>query len=92
MQTAATSPAEQAELLILLTKIQEFDPVRTARAIAPLLLEMPGDALLAINDDLDKLLEWVDAGTTSTLAHLDGEHLFAVERLIVSPGAGIFVP
>jgi [acyl-carrier-protein] S-malonyltransferase len=43
-------------------------------------------------EDLDKLLEWVGAGSTSSPAHLEGEHLFAVERLVVSPGAGIFTP
>lgn len=47
---------------------------------------------IATPDDLDKLLEWVDAGTTTLSAQLEGEHLFAVERLVVSPGAGIFTP
>ena len=26
------------------------------------------------------------------MTHLEGEHLFAVERLVVSPAAGIFAP
>ena len=43
-------------------------------------------------EDLDKLLEWVGARTTSSPVHHEGEHLFAVERLVVSPGAGIFTP
>jgi [acyl-carrier-protein] S-malonyltransferase len=43
-------------------------------------------------EDLDKLLEWVGAGTTSGPAQQEGEHLFAVERLVVSPAAGIFTP
>ncbi|MFK7918973.1 MAG: ACP S-malonyltransferase [Ilumatobacter sp.] len=47
---------------------------------------------IATPDDLDKLLEWVDAGTTSLAPQLEGEHLFAVERLVVSPAAGIFTP
>jgi [acyl-carrier-protein] S-malonyltransferase len=47
---------------------------------------------IATPDDLDKLLEWVDAGTTTLPAQLEGEHLFAVERLVVSPAAGIFAP
>lgn len=47
---------------------------------------------IATPDDLDKLLEWVDAGTTTLSSQLEGEHLFAVERLVVSPGAGIFTP
>lgn len=44
-------------------------------------------------DDLDKLIEWVGqfspAGATLSPAH-EGEHLFAVERLVVSPAAGVF--
>lgn len=43
-------------------------------------------------DDLDKLLEWVDFGTATLPQQLEGEHLFAVERLVVSPGAGVFAP
>ena len=43
-------------------------------------------------EDLDRLLEWVGAGTTSTPTQQEGEHLFAVERLVVSPAAGIFTP
>jgi [acyl-carrier-protein] S-malonyltransferase len=43
-------------------------------------------------EDLDKLIEWVDAGTPSRAAQLEGEHLFAIERLVVSPAAGIFTP
>jgi [acyl-carrier-protein] S-malonyltransferase len=47
---------------------------------------------IATPEDLDKLVEWVDAETTSHTAQLDGEHLFAVERLVVSPAAGVFCP
>ena len=43
-------------------------------------------------EDLDKLIEWVGAGTPSGLPQLEGEHLFAIERLVVSPGTGIFTP
>jgi [acyl-carrier-protein] S-malonyltransferase len=47
---------------------------------------------VATPEDLDKLLEWVSAQSTTHLAPVEGEHLFAVERLVVSPGAGIFTP
>ena len=43
-------------------------------------------------EDLDKLLEWVGATSTTVPARHEGEHLFAVERLVVSPAAGIFTP
>ncbi|WP_420453328.1 ACP S-malonyltransferase [Ilumatobacter sp.] len=51
---------------------------------------------IATPEDLDSLVEWVDAGVSSasvpSSTSLDGEHLFAVERLVVSPSAGIFTP
>ncbi len=47
---------------------------------------------VATPEDLDKLLEWVGAGTSSGPGQQQGEHLFAVERLVVSPAAGIFTP
>ncbi len=47
-------------------------------------------------EDLDKLLEWVEpslaAARPSLPTAVEGEHLFAVERLVVSPGSGIFTP
>jgi len=47
---------------------------------------------VATPDDLDKLIEWVDSSTPSLAGQLEGEHLFAAERLVVSPAAGIFTP
>jgi len=47
---------------------------------------------IATPDDLDKLLEWVGASPASHAGQLVGEHLFAVERLVVSPAAGLFCP
>jgi [acyl-carrier-protein] S-malonyltransferase len=46
---------------------------------------------VATPEDLDKLLEWV-GGDAAAVMHPEGEHLFAVERLVVSPSAGIFTP
>lgn len=47
---------------------------------------------VATPDELDKLIEWVNASSPIGAAQLEGEHLFAVERLVVSPSAGVFVP
>ena len=49
---------------------------------------------VATPEDLDKLLDWVDAGTPAPArpTPLEGEHLFAAERLVVSPAAGVFTP
>ena len=41
--------------------------------------------------ELDKLIEWVNIGSPLTAVH-EGEHLFAHERLVVSPAAGVFNP
>ncbi|HZI44127.1 MAG TPA: ACP S-malonyltransferase, partial [Ilumatobacter sp.] len=46
---------------------------------------------VATPEDLDRLLEWV-GGDTAAVMHPEGEHLFAVERLVVSPSAGVFTP
>jgi [acyl-carrier-protein] S-malonyltransferase len=43
-------------------------------------------------EELDKLIEWVNAASPRGASQLEGEHLFAVERLVVSPAAGIFTP
>ncbi len=56
-------------------------------------LAMRADAApVATPEDLDKLIEWVNAGTPTGGAQLEGEHLFATERLVVSPATGIFTP
>jgi [acyl-carrier-protein] S-malonyltransferase len=44
---------------------------------------------IATPEELDKLLEWVNAGSPLVSQH-EGEHLFASERLVVSPAAGVF--
>jgi [acyl-carrier-protein] S-malonyltransferase len=43
-------------------------------------------------EELDKLIEWVAASSPTGGAQIEGEHLFAVERLVVSPSAGVFTP
>ena len=43
-------------------------------------------------DELDKLIEWVGSSAPVAPQQHEGEHLFAVERLVVSPAAGIFTP
>jgi [acyl-carrier-protein] S-malonyltransferase len=45
---------------------------------------------VAVPDDLDRLLELVSAGRASAAPAPQGEHLFATERLVVSPAAGLF--
>jgi [acyl-carrier-protein] S-malonyltransferase len=45
---------------------------------------------LAVPDDLDRLLELVGRNLRTSAAAVQGEHLFATERLVVSPAAGVF--
>lgn len=47
---------------------------------------------VATPDELDKLIEWVGASAPVAPVHHEGEHLFAIERLVVSPAAGVFTP
>lgn len=51
---------------------------------------------VATPDDLDHLLEWLGelapSSTPATITAHEGEHLFAMERLVVSPAAGVFTP
>ena len=50
---------------------------------------------VASPDDLDSLLESLASTPASTqvdTGHHDGEHLFATERMVVSPAAGVFTP
>ena len=50
--------------------------------------------VLTINSptDIDSLLEHASGQQASAAESLEGEHLFATERLVVSPCAGIFTP
>ena len=43
-------------------------------------------------EDLDRLIEFVHVEMPSRPAAIEGEHLFASERLVVSPAAGVFRP
>jgi [acyl-carrier-protein] S-malonyltransferase len=47
---------------------------------------------VATPDELDKLVEFVSGGRAPVAQVLEGEHLFATERLVVSPAAGVFAP
>jgi [acyl-carrier-protein] S-malonyltransferase len=47
---------------------------------------------VATPDELDKLLDFIDARAANTPVPHEGEHLSAIERLVVSPAAGVFTP
>jgi len=47
---------------------------------------------IATPEDLDRFLEWVRSEASTQPQRLEGEHLFASERVVVSPAAGVFRP
>lgn len=53
-----------------------------------------GATVLTVNspNDVDSLLEHISGQQTTTSEAFEGEHLFATERLVVSPCAGVFTP
>jgi [acyl-carrier-protein] S-malonyltransferase len=47
---------------------------------------------VSVPDDLDTLLATLAAPSAASAGVHEGEHLFATERLVVSPAAGVFTP
>lgn len=75
------------------TNFVELGPGGVLTGMARRTVEAARTISVATPEDLDKLLEWVDAGSTDgPMQQLEGEHLFAHERLVVSPAAGVFTP
>jgi [acyl-carrier-protein] S-malonyltransferase len=73
------------------TEFAELGPGGVLTGMAKRSVVNAGTISVATPEDLDRLLEWV-GGDTAAVVHPEGEHLFAVERLVVSPSAGIFTP
>ena len=57
---------------------------RTLKSAVRLTVNTPGH--------LDALLDALAAPPEDTLSGQEGEHLFATDRMVVSPGAGVFAP
>ena len=74
------------------TGLVELGPGGVLTGMAKRTLENSRTISVATPDDLDKLIEWVGSSAPVAPAQHEGEHLFAVERLIVSPAAGVFTP
>jgi [acyl-carrier-protein] S-malonyltransferase len=90
-----SSPVRWKQLLLTLsrsgaTAFAELGPGGVLTGMTTRTLKECRTISVAAPDDLDKLLEWLDAGTPSPAGQLEGEHLFAAERLVVSPAGGIF--
>ena len=74
------------------TEFVELGPGGVLTGMAKRTVESARTIAISTPEDLDKLLEWLRAPTSTSGAQLEGEHLFAVERIVVSPAAGVFEP
>jgi [acyl-carrier-protein] S-malonyltransferase len=74
------------------TEFAELGPGGVLTGMAKRSVEGARTISVATPDDLDKLVAWLGGLTEQEPATIEGEHLFAVERLVVSPAAGIFTP
>ena len=74
------------------TEFVELGPGGVLTGMAKRTLESARTISVSTPEDLEKLLEWVNAGSAHPATQLVGEHLFAHERLVVSPAAGLFTP
>jgi [acyl-carrier-protein] S-malonyltransferase len=70
----------------------ELGPGTALSGMAKRTLEGVTTMSVAVPDDLDKLLSTLSEPRSADWAHEPGEHLFVTERLVVSPGAGLFRP
>jgi [acyl-carrier-protein] S-malonyltransferase len=74
------------------TDFAELGPGGVLTGMAKRTVDGARTVSVATPEDLDKLLEWIGSTTSVGTPQVEGEHLFAVERLVVSPAAGIFTP
>jgi [acyl-carrier-protein] S-malonyltransferase len=91
-----SSPVRWKHCLLTLSELgvtdyAELGPGGVLTGMAKRTLDEARTISVATPEDLDKLIEWV-ANTTPAAQQHEGEHLFAVERLVVSPAAGLFTP
>jgi [acyl-carrier-protein] S-malonyltransferase len=74
------------------TEFVELGPGGVLTGMAKRTVESARTIAVSTPEDLERLLEWVNAGSARSGAQHEGEHLFAHERLVVSPAAGVFTP
>jgi [acyl-carrier-protein] S-malonyltransferase len=70
----------------------ELGPGGVLTGMAKRTLDNARTISVATPEELDKLIEWVNAGKSAAVIAHQGEHLFATERVVVSPVAGVFTP
>jgi len=92
-----SSPVRWKQCLLTLadlgvTGFAELGPGGVLTGMAKRTIEGSRTISVATPDELDKFIEWVNNAAPTGLQQHEGEHLFAVERLIVSPASGVFAP
>ncbi len=92
-----TSPVRWKHCLLTLeaagvTEYAELGPGGVLTGMAKRTVDAARTISVATPEDLNKLLDWVAAARPMIPAVHEGEHLFASERIVVSPAAGIFAP
>ena len=92
-----SSPVRWKQCLLTLadygvTGFAELGPGGVLTGMAKRTLEGARTISVATPDELDKFIEWVNNAAPTGLQQHEGEHLFAVERLVVSPASGVFTP
>jgi len=92
-----SSPVRWKQCLLTLadlgvTGFAELGPGGVLTGMAKRTIEGSRTISVATPDELDKFIEWVNNAAPTGLQQHEGEHLFAVERLVVSPASGVFTP
>jgi [acyl-carrier-protein] S-malonyltransferase len=92
-----SSPVRWKHCLLMLaeqgvTGFLELGPGGVLTGMAKRTVDTARTISVSTPEELDKLIEWVAASSPTGGAQIEGEHLFAVERLVVSPSAGVFTP
>src|SRR3954470_4395723 len=92
-----TSPVRWKHCLLKLedlgvTDYIELGPGGVLTGMAKRTVDAARTLSVSTPDELNKLLDFIDSVTGHAPVQHEGEHLFAVERLVVSPSAGVFMP
>jgi len=92
-----SSPVRWKQCLLTLndlgvTGFAELGPGGVLTGMAKRTLEGTRTISVSTPDELDKLIEWVNNAAPTGIQQHEGEHLFAVERLVVSPASGVYAP
>ena len=74
------------------TTFVEIGPGTVLTGLAKRIITDGRTLSVATPDDLDHMLEVLAGPPAAHVGRLEGEHLFMTERIIVSPGAGVFAP